>query len=394
VEIGRTKLEVVLVMKYLPRFYDNLEKYLKPNKVLVIYGPRQAGKTTLLKNFLSKTKLKYRFDSGEDIRIQEVLSSQDFSLIKEYASGYELIVIDEAQHIPKIGLDLKILVDKVPKIKVIVSGSSSFELVGQIGEPLVGRKKTLILFPLAQIELRKIFNLFELKEKLSEFLIFGTYPAVLTARSKKEKREILEEVAFSYLLKDVFQLERVKAPRFLFDLLKLLAFQVGSEVSFSELANSLKIDVKTVSRYLDILEKSFVIFSLRGFSRNLRKEITKKNKYYFYDNGIRNALIANFNDLKLRNDIGQLWENFLVIERIKSQRYLEIPVNNYFWRTWDQKEIDFLEERQGKLFAFEFKYRPKKIKVPEEFIKTYPNSHFELITKENYLKFLGVKKGF
>ena len=380
-------------MKYLPRFYDNLEKYLKPNRVLVIYGPRQVGKTTLLKNFLSKTKLKYRFDSGEDIRIQEVLSSQDFSLIKEYASGYELIVIDEAQHIPKVGLGLKILVDQIPKIKVIVSGSSSFELVGQIGEPLVGRKKTLILFPLGQIELRKIFNLFELKEKLSEFLIFGTYPAVLTAKTKKEKREILEEIAFSYLLKDVFQFEKVKAPRFLFDLLKLLAFQVGNEVSLSELASSLKIDVKTVSRYLDILEKSFVIFSLKGFSRNLRKEITKKNKYYFYDNGIRNALIANFNDLKLRNDIGQLWENFLVIERIKSQKYLEIPANNYFWRTWDQKEIDFLEERKGKLFACEFKYHSKKIKVPKEFIKTYPNSHFKLITKENYLKFLGVNKG-
>lgn len=378
-------------MKYLPRFYDNLEKYLKPNRVLVIYGPRQVGKTTLLKNFLSKTKLKYRFDFGEDIRIQEILSSQNFSLIKEYASGYELIVIDEAQHIPKIGLGLKILVDQIPKIKIIVSGSSSFELAGQIGEPLVGRKKTLILFPLAQIELRKTFNLFELKEKLAEFLVFGTYPAVLTAKTKKEKRQILEEITFSYLLKDVFQLEKIKAPKFLFDLLRLLAFQIGNEVSLSELASSLKIDVKTVSRYLDILEKSFVIFSLRGFSRNLRKEITKKNKYYFYDNGIRNALIANFNDLKLRNDIGQLWENFLVIERIKTQKYLEITANNYFWRTWDQKEIDFLEEREGKLFAFEFKYQPKKIKIPNEFIKTYPNSHFELITKENYLKFLGAE---
>ena len=174
------------MMNYLSRFYDNLEKYLKPNKVLVVYGPRQVGKTTLLKHFLSKTKLKYRFDSGEDIRIQELLKSQNFSLIREYASDYELIVIDEAQYIPKIGLGLKILVDQIPKLKIIVSGSSSFELAGQIGEPLVGRKKVLVLFPLAQIELREIFNPFELKERLEEFLIFGAYPAVLTAKTKKE----------------------------------------------------------------------------------------------------------------------------------------------------------------------------------------------------------------
>ena len=376
------------MMNYLSRFYDNLEKYLKPNKVLVVYGPRQVGKTTLLKHFLSKTKLKYRFDSGEDIRIQELLKSQNFSLIREYASDYELIVIDEAQYIPKIGLGLKILVDQIPKLKIIVSGSSSFELAGQIGEPLVGRKKVLVLFPLAQIELREIFNPFELKERLEEFLIFGTYPAVLTAKTKKEKREVLEEIAFSYLLKDIFQFEKVKAPSFLLDLLKLLAFQTGSEVSFSELAGSLGIDVKTVSRYLDILEKSFVIFKLKGFSKNLRKEITKKNKYYFYDNGIRNALIANFNSLNLRNDVGQLWESFLVVERIKSQRYFKILSNNYFWRTWDQKEIDFLEERKGKIFAFEFKYRSRKVKTPKEFMEVYPNSSFKIVTKENYLKFL------
>ena len=223
---------------------------------------------------------------------------------------------------------------------------------------------------------------------MEEFLIFGAYPAVLTAKTKKEKREVLEEIAFSYLLKDIFQFEKVKAPSFLLDLLKLLAFQTGSEVSFSELAGSLGIDVKTVSRYLDILEKSFVIFKLKGFSKNLRKEITKKNKYYFYDNGIRNALIANFNSLNLRNDVSQLWESFLVVERIKSQRYFKILSNNYFWRTWDQKEIDFLEERKGKIFAFEFKYRSRKVKTPKEFMEVYPNSSFKIVTKENYLKFL------
>lgn len=375
-------------MTYIPRFYDHLEKYLAPNRVLVIYGARQVGKTTLLKRFLSSANLKYKLDSGDNIKIQQVLSSGDFSKILDYVSGYELIALDEAQRIPNIGLGLKIIVDQVPKIKVVATSSFSFNLAGQIGEPTTGRKRTLILFPLSQLELSSFFNRYELKEKIPEFLVFGQYPSVLTAKTRKDKISILEEITNSYLLKDILELEKIKSSKILLNLLHLLAFQVGDEVSLNELGKSLGVDKKTVARYIDLLEKSFVLFSLSGYSRNLRKEITKKSKYYFYDNGIRNALISNFNELSLRNDVGQLWENFLAIERLKTQHYRQIPANNYFWRTWDQKEIDWIEEREGKLFAFEFKFSKAKVIPPKDFLEAYPNASFKTITQENYLDFL------
>ncbi len=373
---------------FIPRFHQDLNKYLKPNEALIIFGPRQAGKTTLLKEFLSKTTLKYKLDSGDNIKTQQILGSQDFKHILDYAGNYELLVLDEAQKIPNIGMGLKILVDQALGIHIIATGSSSFELAGQVGEPLTGRKRTISLFPLSQSELAGIYNKHELREKLPEWLVLGTYPAVVTAKLKNDKITILEEIANSYLLKDVLELERVKGSKVLLDLLRLIAFQIGSEVSFAEIGTQLGINAKTVMRYLDILEKAFVIFNLRGFSRNLRKEITKKSKYYFYDNGVRNAVISNFNDLELRDDIGKLWENFLASERLKTQSYKSIFANNYFWRTWDQKEIDWLEEREGKLFAFEFKWKEDKKKAPEEFIKNYPNSKFQTVNRDNYFDFL------
>lgn len=376
----------------LPRFYQNLEKYLKPNKVLVIYGSRQAGKTTLLKSFLARTKLRYKLDSGDSIKAQEILNSQDFSRITEYVSGYDLLAIDEAQRIPNVGQGLKIIVDQVPGIKVIATGSSSFELAGQIGEPLTGRKRTLTLYPLSQIELSEIYNPHEIKERLPEWLIFGGYPEAVTAKTKQEKRDVLGEIVNSYLLKDILELERVKGSKILLDLLRLLAFQIGSEVSLTELGEKLALDYKTVGRYLDLLEKSFVIFSLRGFSKNLRKEVTKKSKYYFFDTGIRNAVISNFNELDLRDDVGRLWENFLAAERIKTQEYRKISANNYFWRTWDQKEIDWIEEREGKLFGFEFKFSKKEAKIPQDFLRAYPGSKVETVHSENYLDFLEAGK--
>lgn len=378
----------------LPRNYQKLDKYLHPNKVLVIYGARQVGKTTLLKNYLDQSKLKYKLDSGDNIKTQQILSSEDFSQILDYVSGYELLAIDEAQRIPKIGLGLKIIVDQVPKIKVIATGSSSFELSGQIGEPLTGRKNTLIIYPLSQLELSSSYNRYELKEKLPEWLVFGSFPTVITAKSKKNKIAHLEEIVHSYLMKDILEMEQVKGSKILLDLLRLLAFQVGQEVSLTELGTQLGIDYKTVARYLDLLEKSFILYNLRGFSKNLRKEVTKKSKYYFYDNGIRNAIISNFNPLNLRDDIGKLWENFLVAERLKIQEYKKIPSNNYFWRTWEGKEIDWIEEREGKIFAYEYKYSSEKAKIPKEFLATYPNTSFTTINQENYLDYLkvGVKK--
>jgi hypothetical protein len=374
---------------HIPRIYQNLGDFLRPNKVVIIYGPRQVGKTTLLNHFLQAASLKYRLDSGEDIRIQEVLDSRDFSRIREYAEGYDLIVIDEAQKVRNIGQGLKILVDHLPGLRIIATGSSSFELASQVGEPLTGRKITLTLFPVAQLELSKLHNPFELKENLERYLVYGAYPEVLTADRVEEKRRILNEIAGSYLLKDILEMDRMKNSKTLLDLLRLLAFQVGNEVSLSELAAQIGRDYKTVARYLDLLEKAFVIFSLRGFSRNLRKEIFKKSKYYFYDTGIRNAVISNFNPLELRDDTGRLWENFLFMERLKKQSYLNIYSNNYFWRTWDQQEIDLVEEREGKLFGYEFTWGDKSRRPPKEWLKTYPNATFDVINRENYLSFIG-----
>ena len=372
------------------RYYIDLDKYIKPNKVLIIFGPRQAGKTTLLKDYLRTIdgKVKYKLESGDDMSIQELFSSNNFSRIKEYAKGYELIVIDEAQRIKNIGQGLKIMVDEIPGIKIIVTGSSSFELAGQVGEPLTGRKITLTLYPVSQVELKNLHNDYELKNRLEEHMIYGSYPEVVASDDPAEKKRILNEIVNSYLLKDIMELERVKGSKVLLDLLRLLAFQIGNEVSLSELGRQLGLDYKTVARYLDLFEKSFVIYNLRGFSRNLRKEVTKKSKYYFLDNGVRNAVIANFNSFGLRDDTGKLWENFMVSERLKKQSYKNIYANNYFWRTWDQKEVDFIEEREGKLFGFEFKWKDKAVKKPNEWLASYPNSEFLAVTQENYIDFV------
>ena len=371
------------------RAYQPLEQYLHPNRVLLIYGPRRVGKTTLLQNLLAQTPLKYKLDSGDNIRTQQILSSQDFDQILAYAEGYDLLAIDEAQNIPNIGIALKIIVDQIPGIRVIATGSSSFDLAGQVGEPLTGRKRTLTLFPMAQSELLGVFNRFELGEKLTDFLIFGSYPEVLTAPSRSERIEIISEIANSYSLKDILSFDRVKSSGTLLDLLKLLAFQIGSEVSINELATQLGVEPRTVKRYLDLLEKSFVILRLSGFSRNLRQEITSKAKYYFLDTGIRNALIAQFNDPDQRNDLGQLWENFLVVERLKYRTYATILANIYFWRTYDQQEIDLVEEREGQLFGYECKWSLKKpIPAPRSWLETYSGAQFSVIHPKNYQDFV------
>ena len=373
----------------IPRIYDDLSKYIEPNKALIIFGPRQVGKTILLNGFLKNSGLKYRLDSGDDINVSHILSSSDFKEIKAYAAGYDLIALDEAHKIPNVGQGLKILVDQVPGLKIIATGSSSFELAGQIGEPLTGRKTTLTMFPVSQKELVLTHNEYDLKKQLPEWLVYGGYPAVQTAETLVQKRAVLEEILHSYLLKDILDLEQVKGSKILLDILRLLAFQIGSEVSLSEIAAKVGIDTKTVARYIDLFEKSFVIYNLRGFSRNLRTEVTKKGKYFFYDNGIRNAVIANLNDLFLRDDVGKLWENFLFMERMKKRAYDGIYANAYFWRTWDGQEIDCVEEREGKIFGYEFKWSDAKAaKEPADWKKTYPEATFEVINKENYIKFI------
>ena len=372
----------------IPRYYDDLNKYLDKGKILVIFGPRRVGKTNLLNNFLKSYNLKYKLFIGDDIRTKEIFETQDLKMLKEVVEGYNLIAIDEAQRIKNIGLTLKLLVDNIQDLYIIATGSSSFELLGQTGEPLTGRKRTLTLFPISQLELSKIYNRYELKENLQDFLIFGTYPEILVEETRSKKIEILMEITGSYLLKDILEFDKVKGSKVIFNLLRLLAYQIGSEVSLSELAQNLKVDPKTVARYLDLLEKSFVIYQVQGFSGNLRKEITKKSKYYFYDNGIRNAVISNFTSISDRNDIGNLWENFLFSERLKKRSYCEIYANMYFWRSWQKSEIDLIEEKEGKLFAYEFKWKKENVKMPYQWKEAYPDSYYKVITYENYLDFI------
>ncbi len=371
------------------RIYNSFDGLIEKKKVLVIYGARQVGKTTLLEYYLSSTDKKYRLESGENITVKLLFNSLDFNSLIEYATGYEILAIDEAQEIENIGKALKIIVDHVPDLSIIVTGSSSFNLSQNIGEPLTGRKITKTLYPLSHKELAIQINQYDLKEKLEEFLLFGMYPDVFTAKTKEKKIQILKELTDSYLLKDLFIHETVKSPKLLIKLLKLLAFQVGSEVSLNELGNTIGVDTKTVSRYLDLLEKCFVIKPLGGFSGNLRKEVTSKMKYYFIDNGIRNALISQFNELSNRNDTGALFENFIFMERLKKHEYENYYGNHYFWRTYTGQEIDIIEEIDGKLSAFECKYSEKKtVKIPKEWQKNYPESTFSIVNRKNYLDYI------
>ncbi len=360
-----------------------------PGKAAILYGPRRAGKTTLLHLYLQSCGMRYRLETGDNIRMQHLLGSADMKEILAFAEGYELIAIDEAQQIPGIGIGLKILVDHRPDLRLIATGSSSFDLAGAVGEPLTGRKRTATLYPLSQLELRATMNDFDLKEQLPDFLIYGCYPEVVTAQTRSERIGYLEELVGSYLLKDILALERIKAPRPMLELLKLVAFQVGSEVSLNELATQVRLDVKTVARYLDILEKGFVLVRLGGFSRNLRNEVTSKAKYYFLDNGIRNAVISQYNQLDSRNDIGALWENFLVAERLKKRAYTAMYGSSYFWRTYAGQEVDYLEEQDGRLSGYEFKWSGKRRRrPPKSWTEAYPQADWELVTPDNYQPFV------
>lgn len=370
--------------------FNLLKQKLQENKVILLYGPRRVGKTTLLKELIKnlENEENIKFVSGEDLVIQKELSSQSIEKLRSFIGNTSLLIVDEAHKIPGIGLNLKLIVDHFPKIKVIASGSASFSLAQKVGEPLTGRKKTVYLYPVSVKELVGIKDLTYYQQIFEAHLIFGGYPELFNLRSNEEKNAYLGELIDSYLFRDIFELEQIKNSKKIRDLLALLAFQIGKEVSLSELARSLELHSNTVARYLDLMEKSFIIINIRGFSRNLRKEIAKTSRYYFYDNGVRNALINNFNPLDLRNDIGALWENYLVMERLKKQAYQPIYANNYFWRTYDQKEIDWVEERDGKLFGYEMKWGDKKKKEPKLWKETYDNAEFEIIDRENYLDFV------
>lgn len=374
---------------YIPqKQLENLRQLVVPEKVAVIYGPRRCGKTTLINKLLENTKERFILASGDDITVREYLSSQSVPKLRGFVGSSSLLVVDEAQRIREIGLNLKLVVDHIKDIKVVVTGSSSFDLARDIGEPLTGRKYTLRLFPLSQMEISGIEQRSETDANLENRLVYGSYPEIVIAADNPLKERYLKEIVGSYLYKDILELEGLRHPDKIVRLLQLLAFQIGREVSFNELGGQLGISKNTVERYLELLEKVFVVFKLPGFSRNLRKEISKNARYYFYDTGIRNALINNFNTLHMRDDVGMLWENYVIMERIKRQEYLALSANNYFWRTYDQQEIDFVEERGGKLYGYEIKWKKSAGKPAKTWLTTYKNASYEIINRDNYLEFI------
>lgn len=374
---------------YIPQYQlNNINEYVQAQKAVIIYGPRRCGKTTLLNKFTEDIKQKCLFVTGEDIAVQDYLSSQSVEKLKDFVGKNELVIIDEAQKVNNIGLNIKLILDNIEGVKVIASGSSSFDLAKQVGEPLTGRKHTLKMYPIAQLELENIENRIQTKSKLEQRLIYGSYPEVILAPDNKKKSTYLRDIISSYLYKDILEMDGIRQSDKLIRLVQLLSFQIGKEVSCNELGTQLGMSKNTVERYLDLLEKSFVIFKLKGFSRNLRKEISKNSRYFFYDIGIRNAVINNFNPVSMRDDVGELWENYIIIEMIKKQEYKQEETNNYFWRTYDQKEIDFIEEKEGRLFGYEIKWADKKKKIPNEWLKTYKGSSGITITQENYLRYI------
>lgn len=363
-------------------------KLANSNKGVVIYGARQVGKTTLSNEVISKLGLKTLTINGDQMRFIDLISSRNLAKIKSLVTGYELLFVDEAQRIPEIGINLKIILDNIPSLKVLVTGSSSLDLASKISEPLTGRVWNYQLFPISYNELSALKNPAELTECLEERLIFGSYPEVFSLVSKIDRTEYLRNLSDAYLYRELIEFGEVKNSSKIRDLLKLLAFQIGSEVSLTEVGSQLGMGKDTVARYIDLLEKSFVVFRLKGFSRNLRKEITKMDKVYFYDLGIRNVLINDLKALNDRNDLGSLWENFLMIERMKYMKYSGRLYSPYFWRTYTGAELDYVEEYEGNLGGYEFKYRPKGSIMPPSFQAAYPNSQFKEITSENYLDFI------
>jgi len=370
---------------------DYFEGRVQPGKVLILLGARRVGKTELIKKYIEGWPSdKYLFLNGDDQITIDLFAERSKANYARLVASKELLVIDEAQRIPEIGVKLKLIVDSFPNLRVIATGSSVFDLGNKLGEPLVGRSSVLQLFPFAQLELSAYENYLQTKEKLEERLVFGSYPELESLKTYDEKTEYLDGLVSSYLMRDILEYEGIRKAGKLMDLLRLIALQVGQEVKIDEISSSLKgISRNTVEVYLDLLSKVFVIYRVGGYSGNLRKEVAKTAKWYFYDNGVRNAIIRNFNRLNIRNDVGGLWENYLFSERFKFNSYNNRYANMYFWRTYDHQEIDLVEEKAGEISGFEIKWRQGgRLGAPSAWKKAYPNAVFQVINPDNYLDFI------
>lgn len=370
---------------------ENIISSCFKGKIILLLGARQVGKTTLLKHILDKIQEPSIWLNADESDVLQyfINATTSTQLLQLIGPNNKLVVIDEAQQIPDIGKKLKLIYDTYPHIQLIATGSSSFELQNNMNEPLTGRKKTFYLYPISYKETVETTSILEAKRMLETRLVYGFYPDVVSNPGKE--KDILVEIANSYLYKDILQLESIRKPSHIEKLLQALAFQVGSEVSYNELAQTVgNMDAATVEKYLDLLEKTYVVFKLPALSRNFRNEIKKGKKYYFYDNGIRNVLISNFSLPDMRMDKGALWENFLISERLKMNSYNKRYANTYFWRTRDKAEIDYIEEEDGILNAFEFKWKKQKMNFSYSFRDAYPNHTTTVVTRENFEKFIGL----
>ena len=364
-----------------------IKKKLFKSKAIIVSGPRQVGKTTLVRTIVNSVTEPHIWFNGDEPSTPTLFNNISSGDLRQLFGKNKIVVIDEAQKISNIGLILKIIVDSLPEIQVIATGSSSFELASEVSEALTGRKFEYFLFPISFNELVNENGKLKEKEFLSQRLIYGAYPEIIN--HPEDARENLNWLSDSYLYKDLLSLETIKKPSLLVKLLQALSWQTGSEVSYHELSQIIGSDPKTIEKYIDLLEKTYVVFRLQSLSRNLRNELKKSRKIYFYDNGIRNAVIGNFNRLDTRRDIGALWENYLISERKKLVEYKRIYGNQFFWRTAQKQEIDYIEEYDGIFHAYEFKYNPKKkTRLPITFSKAYPNHEFRLVNNNNYADFL------
>lgn len=366
---------------------DTVFHKMGANKVILILGTRRVGKTYLINRVSERYTGKKMFLNAEDFDVQEVLKKRTVANYQRLINDTELLIIDEAQAIPEIGSILKLMIDSHPRLTILATGSSSLDLVNSSGEPLTGRSYSFNLYPIAQLELGN--NPLEIQADKAERLIVGSYPEIFQLQEIKEKELYLRELINSYLLKDILSYSGIRHSYKLLDLLRLIAFQIGSEVSYNEIANQLGMNKITVENYLDLLQKVFILFKLPSYSTNHRKEISKGVKWYFYDNGIRNAVINDFRQVSLRNDIGMLWENYIISERIKYNEYNQTGSQLYFWRNFQQREIDLIEVKDNRIQAYEIKYgKNSKSKIPLAFKSAYPDAAFQIIDADNYVDFI------